>query len=81
MKDDERSERIENKIDTIIDKQGVQEVHLAEIRKDLQYHILRTNILEKKVYPVWLTYQVGLYLIGIVSLASAVYTVLEYYVK
>jgi hypothetical protein len=47
------------------------EVHLAEIKKDLKYHIKRTDELERMVTPTYKLYIFGSYFLkGIAPLAA-----------
>ena len=41
-----------NKLDTISGHLNEMKVDVAEIRKDLNYHIRRTDILEERVEPI-----------------------------
>lgn len=74
--DDNRSSRIENKLDRVAEQVADINVHMAEIRKDLKYHIKRTDILERRVVPVWTTFRAIGFLIGLVSVAAAVAEIL-----
>lgn len=49
---EQKLERIENKLDRLVDQQGEIGVHIAEIKKDLKYHIKRTDLLEADVKPI-----------------------------
>jgi len=42
----------DQKLDKIAEDIGEIKVHMAEVRKDLNYHIRRTDILENKVEPI-----------------------------
>ena len=42
-------ERLEQKLDALIDSEARQQVDIAEIKKDLAYHIKRTDLLENEV--------------------------------
>lgn len=74
--EENRNIRIETKLDKVVDQVSNINIHIAEIKKDLKYHIKRTDILEKKVVPIWTAFKVGCALIGLVSVAA---TALEIY--
>lgn len=79
MIDEKRSERIENKLDLVAADLGAVEVHISEIKADLKYHIKRTDILEKKVDPVWLAYRFGLALLGLATVLAAIAEIVGFY--
>lgn len=76
---DDRNDRIESKVDKVIDEISSINVHIAEIKADLKYHIKRTDLLEHKVVPLWLGYKilggVGLLL----TLGACVVEILGYF--
>jgi uncharacterized coiled-coil protein SlyX len=49
---DERLERIENKLDRVVDTMGEINATTAKQQVSLDYHIKRTNLLENKLKPV-----------------------------
>ena len=49
---DDRLERIENKLDKVVDQIGEINETTAKQQVSLEYHIKRTDLLEKKLEPV-----------------------------
>lgn len=49
---DDRLERIENKLDKVVDEIGEIKETTAKQQVSLDYHIKRTDLLEKKLEPV-----------------------------
>ena len=49
-------QEILKKVDEIHSKIHDMEINQVEIKKDLRYHIKRTDMLEKKVLPIWKLY-------------------------
>lgn len=49
---DDRLERIENKLDKVVDQIGEINETTAKQQVSLDYHIKRTDLLEKKLEPV-----------------------------
>lgn len=52
MNDDKRLERIEEKVDTVLDRLASQESILAAQHESLKSHMRRTEILESVVVPM-----------------------------
>jgi len=50
--DEQRLNRMEDKIDRIGGEVSEVNIHIAEIKKDLRYHIKRTDLLEAEVKPI-----------------------------
>jgi len=50
--DEQRLNRMEDKIDRIGGEVSEVNIHIAEIKKDLRYHIKRTDLLEAEVNPI-----------------------------
>lgn len=55
------------------------EIHLAEIKKDIKYHIKRTDDLEQMVTPTYKAYVFVSYLIKATIPVCAIITALIYY--
>lgn len=49
---DKQLERVETKVDSVVESISNINVHVAEIKKDLKYHIKRTDILEAELKPI-----------------------------
>ena len=49
---DDKLERIENKLDRVVDQIGEINETTAKQQVSLEYHIKRTDLLEKKLEPV-----------------------------
>jgi regulator of replication initiation timing len=49
---EDRFNRIEDKLDGVSKEISEVNVHIAEIKKDLRYHIKRTDLLELEVKPI-----------------------------
>lgn len=81
MTDASFKDRFEAKIDKVIEDTGNTRVDIAEIRKDLNYHIKRTDLLEKKVNPLWTSYKVVGFLVGSSFFVAAVVEILGYFKK
>jgi chaperonin cofactor prefoldin len=50
--DDQRLERIENKVDVLSDKLSDTNIILAKQHESLVHHIKRTDLLEKQIRPI-----------------------------
>ena len=50
--DEQRLNRMEDKIDRIGGEVSEVNIHIAEIKKDLRYHIKRTDLLEAEMKPI-----------------------------
>lgn len=82
---DDRLTRIEDKIDHVVDKIGNIDVTLAKQHEQLEYHIKRTDLLEKSVKPIethvtmihGVLKAIGILAIG-AGIAQAAVAVLEY---
>lgn len=81
-------ERIEDKLDKVAGDQVDIKVHIAEIKKDLRYHIKRTDLLEADIKPVKkhvATVQAILKILGLISIIAAIaeslFVVLQYFKK
>lgn len=70
----DRDDRLENKVDKIGEDVSQINVNLVAIRKDLNYHIKRTDILEKQVAPMHVVYRA---MLGIVGLSAFIASILE----
>ena len=73
--DDKRLERIENKIDVLVDKMGEQNATLAAQHISLKEHIRRTDLLEKQMEPVRIhvaNVQGILRFIGVLAMLAAI---------
>lgn len=44
------------KVDEVHTRIHTMEINQVEVKKDLKYHIKRTDILEAKVLPIWKVY-------------------------
>jgi hypothetical protein len=66
------------KLDKITDKMADIDINIVEIRKDLNYHIKRTDLLEKQVVPVWTMFKAGSFVLGLASILSAIFAILRY---
>ena len=56
--------KLDDKIDKMIDDIGEIKVTMAVNTESLKEHIKRTNILERRVEPLWMTYKVVVYILG-----------------
>lgn len=70
--DDKRSQRIEDKIDKIQEDIGEINKTLVAQHGSLAEHIRRTNLLEKKVDPMYNVFRGGVALIGLITVAAAI---------
>ena len=69
----------EDKIDKIADDIGEIKVTLAVNTESLKEHIKRTNLLEKKVEPLWATYKFVGFLVAIAFFLAAVAEIISYF--
>lgn len=79
MADDKRLDRIEGKVDTIVDKLNDTNIILAEQHVSLKEHMRRTALLEKAVEPLQKhvsMFNGALKLIGLVAALAAIAEVL-----
>lgn len=71
--------RSEAKLDKIVEDIGEIKITMAVNTQSLQEHIKRTNILEKRVEPMWTTYKIVGVLAGVAFFLAAVVEVLGYF--
>jgi len=74
--DDKRLDRIEDKVDTIVDKIGSIDATLAAQHVSLKEHIRRTALLEAEIKPVKRHVDMvngALKLLGLISLLLGIY--------
>jgi hypothetical protein len=84
--DSSRIERIEDKIDKVIDRLSVQNVrlsqqdgHLIQIKADLQLHMRRTRLLERHVAPLRTLYKVAGISVSGLAIVAMVFEILGYF--
>lgn len=70
--------RIEQKVDKIVERISDIDINIVEIKKDLAYHIKRTDLLEKQVVPVWTVFKSGTFILGTASLLTALAAIVRY---
>ena len=84
--DDDRADRIETKIDKIIDQIGEINSTLAAQHISLELHIKRTNILEDKIIPIETSrneirgiIKLGGWIVGALTVAAMLAEILGYF--
>ena len=75
----DRLERIENKLDKVVDGIGVINVTLARNTSSLEEHVKRTNMLEEKINPVWLSFKSVGFFIGALTIISTIVGIASYF--
>lgn len=74
--DDKRAERIEDKLDKVSEDIGEINKTLSAQHVSLVEHIRRTNLLEKRVDPMYNIFRGGVALIGLITVAAAIAEIL-----
>lgn len=72
---DDRLERIESKVDKIIDHTSSIDVTLARNTDSLVAHMARTEIIEKALFPIKRLYDFGvvaIQILGIIGVSAAI---------
>lgn len=76
MSDDRRLERIEAKLDDLVERQGEMNVTLEKQHQSLRDHMRRTQLLENEIKPVKkhvAMVEGALKLVGLISLLVGIY--------
>ena len=73
--------RIETKLDKVSDDITDIKVTMTRNTATLEEHVRRTDILEKKVQPMWTTYKIIAGVISLTFLIAAVVEIMSYYRK
>lgn len=73
--------RIEEKIDRITEFAHANRITLVKNTATLEEHVRRTNLLEKQVAPMWITYKAIAGIMSLVFVAAALVGILSYFKK
>ena len=71
--------KLDEKIDKIVDDIGEIKVTMAVNTESLKEHIRRTNLLEKRVEPLWMTYKVIAYILGSSLSIAALLEIIKFF--
>lgn len=74
-------ERIETKLDKVSEDITDIKITMTRNTASLEEHVRRTNILEKKVAPMWKTYITLAGIVGLTFIVAAIIEILEYFKK
>lgn len=82
----ENADRLEGKIDNIVDQVGNINVTLAKQHASIEEHIRRTNILEEKLIPIEKKFyeisgivRLGGWVVGLLSVVVGLLKIIEYF--